>query len=90
MKGILHSLVILGYLMVIPLLLSSLVCKRPSQDEVRIFIKTIGLLLVLLSSYNRLAALGLVLSLIAISYHRNGGHSSIKKKVLRKSKLNDK
>ena len=76
--------------MVLPLLLSSLFCNRPSQDEVRIFIKTIGLLLVLLSSYNRLAALGLVLSLIAISYPRNGGHNSNKKKVLQKSKLSDK
>ena len=65
--------------MVIPLLLSSLFCKRPSQDEVRIFINSIGLLLILLSSYNRLAALGLVLSIIAISYPRDGGHNRKKK-----------
>ena len=65
--------------MVIPLLLSSLFCKRPSQDEVRIFINSIGLLLILLSSYNRLAALGLVLSIIAISYPRDGGHNRQKK-----------
>ena len=75
--------------MVIPLLLSSLFCKRPSQDEVRIFINSIGLLPILLSSYNRLAALGLVLSLIAISYPRNRRHNSKKKEVIQKIKLSD-
>lgn len=45
------------------------------------FIKTLGLLLVLLSSYNRLAALGLVLALMAISCPR-GEEQNSKEKVI--------
>ena len=68
--------------MVIALLLSSLFCNRPSQNEVRIFIKTFGLLLILLSSYNKLAALGAVMFLTAISssYPRDEKHK-MKEKV---------
>ena len=61
--------------MVIALLFSSLFCDRPSQNEVRIFVKTLGLLLILFSSYNKLAAFGVVMFLIAtsISYPRDQG-----------------
>ena len=61
--------------MVITSLFSSFYCNFPSQDEVRMFIKTLGLLLVLLSSYNKLAALGLVLALVAVSYPRDKGQN---------------
>ena len=66
--------------MVIALLFSSLFCNRPSQNEVRMLIKTLGLLLILLSSYNKLAAIGAVMFLIAISYPRDGRHK-LKEKV---------
>ena len=68
--------------MVIALLFSSLFCNRPSENEVRMLIKTLGLLLILLSSYNKLAALGAVMFLIAISisYPRDGRHK-MKEKV---------
>ena len=68
--------------MVIALLLSSLFCNRPSQNEVRIFIKTFGLLLILLSSYNKLAALGAVMFLTAISIsHPRDERHKMKEKV---------
>ena len=57
-------------------ILSSLFCNRPSEDDVRIFIKTLGLLIVLLSSFNRLAAFGMVMSLMAITYPRNKEENS--------------
>ena len=75
--------------MVITSLFSSFFCNCPSQDEVRMFIKTFGLLLVLLSSYNRLAALGLVLALVAASYPRDEGQNRTKKVESSKNWVND-
>ena len=68
--------------MVTALLFSSLFCNRPSENEVRMLIKTLGLLLILLSSYNKLAALGAVMFLtaISISYPRDERHK-MKEKV---------
>ena len=76
--------------MVIALLFSSLFCDRPSQNEIRIFVKTLGLLLILLSSYNKLAALGVVMFLIAtsISYPRDQGQRRKEKVSLAYIKLN--
>ena len=76
--------------MVIALLFSSLFCDRPSQNEVRISVKTLGLLLILLSSYNKIAALGVVMFLIAtsISYPRDQGQRRKEKVLLAYVKLN--